>query len=356
MRRKLRILYVAYPLLAVNEESCGGAEQVMLALEGEMRRRGHETWVAAPGGSRVGGKLIPTNQAARKADDLERCQAEHIAAVSTAIEDANHRGVPFDVVHDHSSLAWQRAFLSGPPWLVTLHLPRNFYSQQAFREPGGHLYFSCVSQAQAADFRDLPQMLAVVDNAVDTACFPLCREKSDYLLWLGRICEEKAPHHAVDVATMAGMPLVLAGSVYPFSYHQDYFDRELAPRLLGRPVEMHCALSRHEKIDLLARARALLITSTVAETSSLVAMEAMACGTLVIALRSGALPEIVGDGETGYLADSVEEAATAVRSLARIDSAACRKRVVEHFSLQRMADNYEQLYWHISTGRQRLAA
>src|SRR5438445_13881107 len=110
------------------------------------------------------------------------------------------------------------------------------------------------------------------------------------------------------------MPLVLAGSVYPFSDHQDYFDRELAPRLVrGEAIELFHAPSRQEKIDLLARARALFITSAAAETSSLVAMEAMACGTPAIALRKGALPEIIADGDAGYEGESVEQMVKATK-------------------------------------------
>ena len=356
MRRKLRILYVAYPLLPLSDDSCGGAEQVLLAIEREMRRRGHDTWVAAPERSRLGGKFIATNQPATKVDDLERCRQEQVAAIERAIEQANAVGAPFDLVHDHSGLAWQQASGDGIPWLVTLHLPRSFYSTDVFG--GRNVFFNCVSQAQAADFRGVAAMLSAVENGIDAAGFPLCQEKGDYLLWLGRVCEEKAPHLAMEAAALAKMPLVLAGSVYPFSYHQDYFDRELAPRLLrGEAIELFHAPSRQEKIDLLARARALFITSTAAETSSLVAMEAMACGTPAIALRKGALAEIIADGETGYVVESVEQMAKAAKSLPDIDPVACRKRVAERFSLKRTADQYEKLYWELSTTReQRLAA
>jgi len=264
-------------------------------------------------------------------------------------------GAPFDLVHDHSGLAWQQASGDGLPWLVTLHLPRSFYSTDMFG--GRNVFFNCVSQAQAADFLGVAAMLSAVENGIDAARFPLCQEKGDYLLWLGRVCQEKAPHLAIEAAALARMPLVLAGSVYPFSYHQDYFDRELAPRLLGEAVELFHAPSRQEKIDLLARARALFITSTAAETSSLVAMEAMACGTPAIALRKGALAEIIADGETGYVVESVEQMAKAAKSLPDIDPVACRKRVAERFSLKRTADQYEKLYWELSTTReQRLAA
>src|SRR5438876_12093822 len=105
MRRKLRILYVAYPLLPLSDDSCGGAEQVLLAIEREMRRRGHDTWVAAPEGSRAVGKRIATNQPATKGDDLDRCRQEQVVAIGRVLEQANAVGAPFDLIHDHGGLA-----------------------------------------------------------------------------------------------------------------------------------------------------------------------------------------------------------------------------------------------------------
>ncbi len=128
---------------------------------------------------------------------------------------------------------------------------------------------------------------------------------------MGRICEEKAPHLAIAAAKLAGVPLILAGQVYPFSYHQQYFEREICPTL-GRGVSFIDSPLFEDKVALLRNARALLLTSTAEETSSLVAMEAMACGTPVIAMRRGAFPEIVAHGETGFIVDDVHEMAAAV--------------------------------------------
>src|SRR5262249_33072329 len=146
------------------------------------------------------------------------------------------------------------------------------------------------------------------------------------LLWLGRICEEKAPHLAIEIAERAGLPLTLAGKVYPFSYHQQYFDREIAPRLQpASPVTFVPSPPQDVKLRLLRTARAVLLTSQVEETSSLVAMEAAASGTPVIAFARGALPEIVRDGKTGLLVSDVEEGVQALRRLdeAEIDRATC---------------------------------
>jgi glycosyltransferase involved in cell wall biosynthesis len=167
-----------------------------------------------------------------------------------------------------------------------------------------------------------------------------------YLLWLGRICEEKGAHTALDVAHALNAKVIIAGTIYPFLYHQKYFAREVLPRLkrsrneakyIGQP-------SFAEKVDLLRNARALLITSEVNETSSVVAMEAAACGTPVVALRRGALPEVVADGTTGVLVNDAQEMIAALPRVSGIKPESCRRYAEQHYSARRMADAYEELY------------
>lgn len=227
--------------------------------------------------------------------------------------------------------------------LATLHLPRSFYREEWLRRSSHSVVFSCVSQSQAQTFADLPNLIGVVENGIATERFAACERKRDYLLWIGRICEEKAPHIAIDAAKLAGMPLILAGQVYPFRYHQQYFEREIRPAL-GGGVQLVDSPLFEQKVDLLRHARALLLTSTAEETSSLVAMEARACGTPVIAMRRGAFPEIVAHGETGFIVDDLQEMASAVAQVSNIHPAACRRRVEEMFSARRMVDGYEELY------------
>jgi glycosyltransferase involved in cell wall biosynthesis len=224
------------------------------------------------------------------------------------------------------------------------------YRAETFEHIASNVYFNCVSNSQAASFADLPRFLGVVQNGIALDRFPPQRAKGDYLLWIGRICEEKGPHLAIDVAQRAGLPLTMAGTVYPFSYHQQFFAREIAPRLSS--VNYIDSPSFDEKLKLLQNARAVLLTSTVNETSSLVAMEAMACGTPVVAFRRGAFPEVVADGVTGFICDDLDAMADGVSRVHEIDPVACRRRVEKFFSSKGMALDYERLY-HVLTSETR---
>ncbi len=337
------ILYVAYPLLPVTEESCGGAEQILTITECAMHERGWRTRLAAAEGSRAAGELFSTGAPAQTLDNFEQRDAEQSRRILTMLGRDAYR---FDLIHDMSGRFWRYAYEVELPVLATLHLPRSFYPAELFVDIPSNVYFHCVSQTQARWFADLPRMLGVVQNGIELSRFRVSSSRDGYLVCLGRICEEKGTHLALEVAERTGSLIVVAGQVYPFSYHQQYFEREVRPRLerLGTRARLLHQLSLDNKVALLRRARALLLPTCADETSSLVAMEAMACGTPVIAFRQGAVPEIVEDGVTGILVDSVEEMAQAVVLADQIDPAACRARVERLYSAARMVDEYERVY------------
>jgi glycosyltransferase involved in cell wall biosynthesis len=413
------ILFVAYPMLAVSDGSCGGAEQMLWCLERELALRGAATAVAACEGSSVRGELLSTGAAPKEADRFESREREHSESVVRLCHQRS-----FALLHDKSGHFWRHAARVPCPVLATLHLPRSFYPPELFDAVASNVFFNCVSESQAGEFCDLPNFLGVVANgialerfkfaAARTGCknalwkdrqFPqglkppmipaadgraearplqrstdaalltaalltsnqagqLRREadplqkntyatdarqmaaKEDYLLWVGRICPEKGTHLALDVARELGMKLVLAGLVYPFSWHREYFEREVRPRLeaAGSMAEFVESPTFARKVELLGQARALLIPTLAPETSSLVAMEAMACGTPVVAFANGALPEVVAHGKTGFLVNDFDAMVNAVRRVDSIDPRECRTHVEARFNASRMADGYERLY------------
>src|SRR5215471_3343508 len=341
--RNFRILYVAYPLLTVSEESAGGAEQVLWMLEREMAMRGIRAMTAASAGSKVRGELFNTGEPCNTPDDFERRNREHQDRVVEFVRDSDRRSEPFDLVHDMSGSFWPLAAELDVPVLATLHLPRDFYSRSLFENVPNNVSFNCVSGAQARSFAELNP--ANVQNGIPLERFEPNIGSRSGLLWLGRICEEKGPHLALDIAAQAREPITLAGQVYPFSYHQQYFDREIRPRLEQMPDTIFISTpTAEEKRRLLREAKAVLITSIVDETSSLVAMEAAASGTPVVAFPRGALPEIVEDGLTGFLVDGVEGAIEALRRINEIDPVDCIQRAQANFRSKTMADHYAELY------------
>jgi glycosyltransferase involved in cell wall biosynthesis len=349
-----RVLYIAYPLLPVTRESAGGAEQILAALEREVATRGYDTAVAACAGSQVAGRLIVTGSAPREIDAYEEREAEHSRYILEHVARWDRPGLRYDLVHDMSGSFWRHAGVLNVPVLATLHLPRSFYREEWFARLPSNLFFNGVSEAQVRTFADIPQIAQVVQNGIALEHLPLTRKKGEYLLWLGRFCEEKGPHVAIDAARRTGMRLVLAGQIYPFSYHQQYFERCIRPCLESSPAQFTFVGTPAfaQKRELLRFARALLVPSLCEETSSLVAMEAMACGTPVIAFRRGSIAEIVRHGETGFLVDTPEEMAEAAREAGTINSFACRSRVEALFSHLRMADDYGRLYQKIAAQRE----
>jgi glycosyltransferase involved in cell wall biosynthesis len=202
------------------------------------------------------------------------------------------------------------------------------------------LHFNCVSNAQA---KTAPGDARVIPNGVPIPVFRVHPKKRSYIMCLGRICPEKGFHHALDAAALLNLPMVLAGEVYPYEAHQNYFDEHILPRLSDKrrfigPIG--CA----RKSRLLAAARGVVIPSDVNETSSLVAMEALACGTPVVAFRRGALPTIIEPGRTGVLADSPSDLPDAILAASSIDPAECRRAAVERFSCDAMTRQYLSTY------------
>jgi glycosyltransferase involved in cell wall biosynthesis len=345
-----RILYVAYPLLQVHHESAGGAEQILWTLEREMARTGVHTTVAASAGSRVSGELFSTGQPCTQPDDYDRRRVEHEDRVIDFVRRRAREGKPLDLIHDHSGSFWRRAAEVDVPVLATLHLPRSFYPADSFDGVPANVSFNCVSDSQARTFADLHALAGVVPNGIALDCYKSTddvaqRTDRQGLLWLGRICEEKAPHLAMDIAQRASMPITLSGQVYPFSYHQQYFDREIAPRLQTMPnAKFISAPSAELKWRLLRESLALLITSLAEETSSLVAMEAAASGTPVVAFSKGAHAEIVKEGVTGFLVESSGQAMLALQNVSSISLGTCLQHAQKNFNAVKMAERYSYLY------------
>lgn len=325
---RLTILLAAYPFAAVSEDAVGGAEQVLSILERGLARAGHQTVVIAQPG--VPEKL---DEAA-----IQAGRRRHAALIAGAL-DSMH----VDVIHTHGLDFYEYLPDTAVPIVSTLHLPVEFYPEDLLKNLTQRVIFNCVSVSQQRTFAERGISASVIRNGVEVERFQWGGQKSGFALCLGRICPEKNFECAIEAAKRAGCDLLIAGRVFPYEWHQKHFAERLAPLLDGRrrfigPVGFA------EKRRLLGEAKCLLIPSTVAETSSLVAMEALASGTPVIAFPSGALPEIIEPGRTGYLVNSAEEMAEAIAMVNGIDGQECLREARERFSSQRMVCDYVALY------------
>lgn len=273
-------------------------------------RSGRRSLVVALPGSSVSGQLVPT---------IEEALRQHSV----------------DLIHFHGLDFNDYVPETNVRMMATLHLPLAWYPAQALNR--NNVQMVCVSKSQAADTG-----FPIVLNGIDVGRFGTAAKK-EFLLWMGRICPEKGVHVALEVARSLDLPLIVAGPVHPFEAHQSYFREQVEP-LLDARREYVGAVSGPEKNRLLAEARCVLIPSLVAETSSLVAMEAMSSGTPVIAYRSGALPEVVEHGKTGFIVDSQIDMAQAVSKIDRISPKICRETAERRFDASHMARDYFKLY------------
>jgi glycosyltransferase involved in cell wall biosynthesis len=250
---------------------------------------------------------------------------------------------PVDVVHMHGIDFHAYLPPPGPPVLVTLHLPPEWYPPSAFHLDRPNTFLHCVSASQRARCPRGARLLPDVPNGVALAALRPGRAKRRFVMALGRICPEKGFHIALNAAKRADVPLLLAGQTFPYEAHESYFAREIVPRLDdSRRFIGPIGLVRKRR--LLSAARALLLPSLAPETSSLVAMEALACGTPVIAFPAGALPEIVDHGTTGFIVQDEQEMAEAIHAAARIEPDVCRAAARDRFSLERTIERYFGLY------------
>jgi glycosyltransferase involved in cell wall biosynthesis len=346
----LTVLSVAYAFAPVGPDAVGGAEQILSNLDQALHAAGHTSLVVACEGSRPSGKLFAAPQLRDGLDDTanrRRARQQFQAAFDRALSTQY-----VDLIHIHGLDFYEYTLPPEIPVLVTLHLPIAWYPKNIWASYPSRIVFQCVSHTQRQscppELCDCP----VIPNGV-ASCAP-AKKTSDFAIALGRLCPEKNLHAALEAGSLANTRVLLGGEVFPYCAHREYFSHKVEPLLArkGHAVkhEFLGPLSFPDKQQLLRQAKCLLHPTLAPETSSLVAMEALAAGTPVIAYRSGALPEIVEDGVTGFLVDSVEEMSAAIHRVHTIDREVCRAAAQRRFSRERMVQEYFYLY-HAMVGR-----
>jgi glycosyltransferase involved in cell wall biosynthesis len=343
--RPLRIALVAPPYFDIPPKAYGGIEAVVADLADALTERGHHVTLIGAGRNGTRARFVPVF-ADTVPDRLGQPLPEvlHAALVRRAVERlAATDGL--DLVHDNTLAGPLNAPVYrqlGLPTVVTMHGP-GFGDDlhRLYATLGNDIHLVAISERQRQLAPALP-WVGTVPNAVRAAAFPYNESKQDYALFLGRFHPEKGAHLALEAAHAAGMRLILAGKCADPA-EKSYFEREIRPRLrdTDRLVGMADA---GEKRRLLANAKGLLFPVQWEEPFGMVMIEAMACGTPVVALRAGAVPEVVADGVTGYVCDSPAELPRALRRLGELDPAACRRRVLDHFDITALGAGYEAVY------------
>ncbi len=342
MLRPLRIAQAAPPFERVPPQAYGGTERIVHGLVTELDRRGHEVTTFASGDSVVPGRHIETVPRALRpigytGDSLPWMQLT-MQKVLAHIEE-------FDLIHSH--LEWQSLLLarvSPIPVVSTFHGRLDLaWADDLFEDAPRGLV--AISKNQASAHPDVP-WAGVVHNGLRLSDAPFGRNRTDALCFVGRVVPEKGIVEAIEIAKAAGRPLKIAAKVAVGGVEREYYDEVFYPALkaAGKTIEYLGEISQAERDQLFAESHAVLMPGSWPEPFGLVAIEALACGTPVIARRSGALPEIVRDGIDGFLGDDVTAMAFKVDRVADLDRAAIRASVIDRFSVEGMTDGYEAIY------------
>lgn len=349
----MRIAQITPLIESVPPPKYGGTERVVSVLTEELVHRGHEVTLFATADSKTRARLIPCSS-----ESLRCALADHNPDQRAWLQTNFHlaelgevckRLSEFDVIHSHlDSMAFPFGASCPCPFVSTTHgrldLPE---IQQVYRAFSSVPLIS-ISRSQRASFAEV-NWVGTVYNAICPDAFTFNPTPGTYLAFLGRISPEKGPAHAIDLAIRTGLPLKIAAKVDPAD--REYFESVIRPRLKHPLVEYIGEIGDAEKDEFLGGALAYLFPIEWPEPFGITMIEAMACGTPVIALRWGSVPEVVADGVTGFIGDTLDDLEAAIGRVHTIDRHACRRRVEEHFSHTVMADGYEAIYQQLIAER-----
>ncbi len=342
----MRIAQVAPLYERVPPLQYGGTERVVSHLAEELVRRGHQVTLFASGDSRsTAGLVSPIGTALRLGPAGFDPLAAHVIEIAQVLE----RQREFDVIHFHvDCLAFPFSRMASTPSIHTLHgrldLP---HLRPLFRQFAGVPLVS-ISESQRAPVADLGlNWVGTVYHGIPLRRYTPGRGRGDYLAFLGRISPEKRPDLAIALAKRLDLRLRIAAKVDPAD--RVYYEREIEPLLSHPLIEYVGEIGEDAKPEFLGDALALVFPIDWPEPFGLAMIEAMACGTPVIARGCGSVPEIIANGRTGWIADSLEDMVEATRRVDQIDRTECRREAELRFSVERMVDGYEAIYEKLST-------
>ena len=333
----MKILQIAPLWIPVPPVTYGGTELVVSWLTEELVKRGHEVTLLASGDSKTSAKLIPIWP---RSLWRARLNAPH-AVFSLLYEKLARIHGEFDIIHDHCE------FYTAPfvpflkkPIISTIHHPMYEELIILFKK-FPKINYVAISKAQRKSAPGI-NLVTTIYHGVPIKQYPFNSKPQDYLLWLSKITPEKGLAEAIGTAKKSGERLIISGNI--LKEYKDYFEYRLQPLIDGKQIQFVGASDFEKKIELFKNAKALLYPVQRPEPFGLVVIEAMACGTPVIAYKEGSMPELINEGKTGFLVKNQEEMIEALRKINKIRRIDCRRQVVKKFALEKMVNKYESLY------------
>ena len=343
----MRIAQVAPLFESVPPKYYGGTERVVSYLTEELVRQGHEVTLFASGDSATKARLVAGCQRSLRLD--KRC-IDKLAHQTVMLERVFQRATEFDIVHFHVDYLHFPLSRRQPITNVTtlhgrLDIPDLVPLYQEFRD----MRVISISNAQR---EPLPSAnwQATVYHGLPVDLYRFRPEPGSYLAFVGRISPEKRVDRAIEIAKRVQIPLKIAAKVDPVDRH--YFKSTIKPLLCEPLVEFIGEIGEGEKDEFLGNAYALLLPIDWPEPFGLVMVEAIACGTPVIAYRDGAVPEVIEEGHTGFIVEELEDAVEAVRRIPELSRKRCREAFEERFTATRMAHDYVKVFERLIGGKQ----
>ncbi|MFL6603747.1 MAG: glycosyltransferase family 4 protein [Steroidobacteraceae bacterium] len=340
----MKIAQIAPLAEAVPPKLYGGTERIVSYLTEELVRLGHDVTVFATGDSHTSAQLVPCCPRALRLDPAVRDPLPHILMM---LDEVRRRSEEFDVLHFHVDLVHMPIFQDiAAHTVTTLHGRLDLRDLQPFYRKFPDFPLVSVSNDQR---RPMPPVkwVGTVYHGLPLELLRFTASADEgYLAFLGRISPEKRPDRAIEIARRAGLPIRIAAKIDDAD--RDYFEYRIRPLLQDPLVEFVGEISDAQKNEFLGKARALLFPIDWPEPFGLVMIEAMACGTPVIAFPHGSVAEVIEEGVTGFLARTVDEAVGAVERLHELDRHEIRRRFEDRFSARRMACDYVEIYQHLA--------
>lgn len=339
--RPMRIAQIAPCWFSVPPDRYGGIEFVVSTLTDGLVDRGHDVTLFAAGGSTTKAELR-----SYRAAPLGEAAIENPLAELPHLNHAYAQAGEFDVVHDHTTFGIGPSLgarVTGTAVVHTTHVPvsESLLLRRTYELIHDDVHLVAVSKSQRLDCPTL-NFAATVHNGIPVDRFPFSVEKDDYLLFVGRMCREKGAHLAIQAAQALGRRLLMGVKMHE-KFEREFFESEVRGSLTPN-IQILGELNFAEKVEVFARASCTLMPTQWPEPFGLVAVESLACGTPVVALRNGAMAETIEDGVTGIVADDMEAFIDGIARAETLDPAACRRSVEQRFSVEAMVEGYERVY------------